>query len=74
MLIDGAVLEATQDPDYVMQWKTPAGFVELVGAQVLAVARAMRARVQTCFDREAELQRAVGAGLINGEMLDRGAS
>jgi len=72
LLINGAALEAMLDPDYVMQWKTPAGFVELGADQVLAVARAVRAHVQACFDREAELLAAVSEGVIDGEMLEEG--
>lgn len=72
LLINGAALEAMLDPDYVMQWKTPAGFVELDAGQVLAVARAVRAHVQACFDREAELLAAVSEGVIDGEMLEKG--
>lgn len=72
LLINGAALEAMIDPDYVTQWKTPAGFVEHGGAQVLAVARAVRAHVQACFDREAELLDAVEAGTFTPEMLEEG--
>jgi len=46
--------------------------VELGAAQVLAVARAMRAHVQSCFDREAELLAAVSEGVIEVEMLEEG--
>ena len=51
LLINGAALEAMLDPDYLMIWKTLAGFVELYAAQVLAVARAVREHVQVCFER-----------------------
>ena len=72
LLINGAALEAMLDPAYTMQWKTPAGFVELAGAQVLAVARAVRAHVQACFDREAELLAAVADSSITDQMLQEG--
>lgn len=72
LLINGAALEAMIDPAYTMQWKTPAGFVELDAAQVLGVARAVRAHVQACFDREAELLEALEAGTFTPEMLDQG--
>ena len=72
LLINGAALEAMLDPAYTMQWKTPMGFVELAGAQVLAVARAVRAHVQACFDREAELLAAVADGSITDQMLQEG--
>lgn len=72
LLINGAALEATFDPAYTMQWKTSAGFVELTGAQVIGIARAVRAHVQTCFDREAELLAALEAGTLTDEMLGQG--
>lgn len=70
LLINGAALEAMIDPEYVMKWKTPSGFVELAAPQVLAVARAVRAHVQACFDREAELQTAATNVTITAEMLE----
>lgn len=72
LLINGAALEATIDPEYVMQWKTPGGFVELTGEQVIGIARAVRAHVQACFDREAELLAAVADGSITDQMLQEG--
>jgi hypothetical protein len=60
-LITGAALQATVDSAYSCRWKTSAGFVELTAAQILAVAVAVRAHVQACFDREAELIPQVGA-------------
>ena len=72
LLINGAALEAMIDPAYVRQWKTPAGFVELDAAQVQGVARAVRAHVQACFDREAELLAAVADGSITDQMLQQG--
>ncbi|WNW10136.1 DUF4376 domain-containing protein [Pseudomonas sp. DTU_2021_1001937_2_SI_NGA_ILE_001] len=72
LLINGAVVEAMLDPEYVMRWKTPGGFVDLAAQQVIAVARAVRAHVQACFDREAELQAAVADGSITADLLDQG--
>lgn len=72
LLINGAALEATINPEYVMQWKTPAGFVELTGEQVIGIARAVRAHVQACFDREAQLLAELDAGTLTPEMLDEG--
>ena len=72
LLINGAAVEAMLDPSYQMQWKTPAGFVELTASQVLAVARAVRAHVQACFDREAELLAQLDAGTFESGMLDEG--
>ena len=72
LLINGAALEATIDPAYVMQWKTPGGFVELSGAQVIGIARAVRTHVQACFDREAELLAELEAGTLTEDMLEQG--
>lgn len=72
LLINGAALEATIDPNYTMQWKTPTGFVELTGQQVIGIARAVRAHVQACFDREAELLTALNAGTVTDAMLEQG--
>ena len=54
-LITGAALKAMQDSAYSCRWKTESGFVELTSLQISAVADAVRAHVQSCFDREAEL-------------------
>ena len=54
-LITGAALKAMQDSAYSCRWKTESGFVELTAPQILAIADAVRAHVQGCFDREAEL-------------------
>lgn len=54
-LITGAALQAFVDPDYTCRWKGVDGFIELTAPQILAIADAVRAHVQGCFDREAEL-------------------
>lgn len=72
LLINGAALEATIDPEYVMQWKAGDGFVQLTGAQVIGIARAVRAHVQACFDREAELLAELEAGTLTDDMLEQG--
>jgi len=54
-LITGAALKAMQDSTYTCMWKGVDGFVELTAPQILAIADAVRAHVQGCFDREAEL-------------------
>ena len=61
--IMGAAVAAMLDPAYSVQWKTAAGsFVILSAAQVIGIATAIRAHVQACFDREADLRAAVLAG------------
>lgn len=72
LLVNGAALEATIDPGYSMKWKTHAGFVELSAEQVIGISRAVRAHVQACFDREAELLSALSAGTLTHEMLEQG--
>ncbi len=57
----GAVVAAQLDPNYIVNWKTSAGFVSLDATQVLAVAQAIRAHIQACFDHEASLMAAVTA-------------
>lgn len=70
LLINGAAIEAAFDPAYTMQWKTAQGFVQLTGEQVIAVARAVRAHVQACFDREAELLALLEAGELTDAVLE----
>ena len=72
LLINGAAVEAMLDADYVMQWKTSEGFIELTSAQVIGIARAVRAHVQACFDREAELLAELDAGTLTNNMLEQG--
>lgn len=71
-LITGATVQAMLDPSYSLRWKTPAGFVDLTAEQIIGVATAVRAHVQACFDREAELLDALEAGTFTPEMLDQG--
>lgn len=45
------------DSAYTCRWKTASGFIELNAQQLLAIATAIRAHVQACFEHEAELDR-----------------
>lgn len=54
-LITGAALVAMLDSGYSLNWKTENGFIHLTALEIIAVAQAVRAHVQACFDREAEL-------------------
>lgn len=54
-LITGAALAAMLDENYTLNWKTARGFIHLTAPEIIAVAQAVRAHVQVCFDREAEL-------------------
>ena len=51
-LITGAALKATQDGTYSCTWKSESGFVTLDASTIIAVADAVRAHVQECFDAE----------------------
>lgn len=54
--LTAAALAAQIDPTSTVRWKTASGaFVVLSAEQITAVAMAVRAHVQACFDREAEL-------------------
>lgn len=61
-LVTGAALAASLDAGYTVKWKTAGGFVDLSAAQIIGIAQAIRAHVQACFDREAELVAAIDAG------------
>lgn len=67
-LITGAALAAMQDENYILKWKAVSGFVELGAEQVMSVAQAVRQHVQSCFDREAELQTAIEAAETEEEL------
>jgi hypothetical protein len=43
---------AKEDAGYTVNWKLPSGFVTLDAATIIALADAMRAHVQKCFDAE----------------------
>ncbi len=59
----GAVVAAMLDPGRPVQWKLASGrFVTLDPAQLFAMAQAVRAHVQACFDHEAGLLAALAAG------------
>lgn len=60
-LITGAALAAMLDENYSLNWKTTAGFIHLTAPEIIAVAQAVRAHVQACFDREGELAALVDA-------------
>lgn len=61
--IMGAAVAAMLDPAYSVDWKMASGaFATLTGPQIIAVAQAIRAHVQACFDREAALLADLMAG------------
>ena len=67
-LITGAALKALQDNTYTCKWKGVDGFVELTATQIIAIADAVRAHVQGCFDHEAELQPLIEAATTEAEL------
>jgi hypothetical protein len=54
-LITGAAVSAMLDPEYRLDWKAVDGWVTLTSPQIIALASAVRAHVQACFDRERTL-------------------
>ena len=60
-LITGAALAAMLDNKYSLNWKTASGFIHLTAPEIIAVAQAVRAHVQSCFDKEGELVALVDA-------------
>jgi hypothetical protein len=71
-LIASTGLSAVLDPEYRCNFKTVTGFVEIGSAQIIAIAKAVRAHVQACFDRELTLLRAIEAGEFHDDMLSQG--
>ncbi|KAE9639075.1 DUF4376 domain-containing protein [Pseudomonas sp. PB106] len=71
-LIASTGLSAILDPSYRCNFKTLNGFVEIDAGQILAIAKAVRAHVQACFDRELELLQAVEASTYSDVMLNEG--
>ena len=71
-LLTGAAFAASLDPAYQIKWKAATGFVDLTAQQIIGVASAVRAFVQACFNREAELLGAVADGSITAEILEEG--
>lgn len=54
--LTAAALAAWLDPEATLRWKFATGdFVALSAPQIIALALAVRAHVQACFDREADL-------------------
>lgn len=71
-LIASTGLSAILDPEYRCNFKTLDGFVLINATQILAIAKAVRAHVQACFDRELDLLNALESGTYTDEMLKEG--
>lgn len=59
---------AKEDPAYTCNWKLPGGFVTVNAAQIIAMADAVRAHVQSAFDREAALLTEIEAATTHTEL------
>lgn len=61
--VTGAAVQALVDSSVTVQWKlADDSFVVLTAEQILGIAQALRAHVQACFDREAEILAALEGG------------
>ena len=67
-MITGAALQAVDNPTYTCRWKTENEFLQLDAEHIKAVAKAVRAHVQACFDREADLVAQVDAAQTVNEV------
>ena len=64
MMIMGARVKASDDPDFTTQWKTEAGFVTLDAAALIAVSDAVLQHVDQCFGLEAQAMAGIDDGSI----------
>jgi len=68
-VLTAACLQAYIDSGYSLNWKTGDGtFVSLPAEQIMAFGTAVRAHVQSCFDREAELLPLIEAATTEAEL------
>ncbi|SFZ81649.1 protein of unknown function [Devosia enhydra] len=69
-ILTAAFVTALADPGYTIRWKVADGvFTTLDAPTIVAIATAVRAHVQACFDREGELTEAIMAA-GDAEALD----
>lgn len=69
-LVAGACLAAVIDSNYSVNWKCQDGtFLVLDSTQIIAVATAIRAHVQACFDREHIVLQAIEDNTFTEELL-----
>ncbi|PVZ12636.1 MULTISPECIES: DUF4376 domain-containing protein [unclassified Pseudomonas] len=71
-LITAAALAGMQDRNYICNWKTSSGFVELNAEKLTAIFMGVRNHVQACFDREAALLQMAERGAIDADTLKVG--
>lgn len=63
-MINGAYNLAMDDPDALIRFKSPAGFVTLDSATMIAIGREVGRHVQACFALEADVVDAIEAGAV----------
>lgn len=69
-LILGKRAKARENPDMTFRWKSASGeWVNLTGAQIIAIADAVADHVQACFDREGDLHDAIDAAETAEDVL-----
>lgn len=54
-ILTGAYVRAKEDSAYTVKWKTPAGFVSLTSAQIIAISDAVAKHVEKCYSAEASV-------------------
>lgn len=69
-LIMAARILAKEDANYTVKWKTASGFVVLDATQTIALADAVRAHVQGCFDAESDHITAINALNLAQDVID----
>lgn len=67
-LLTGAAVAAMLNSEYEVAWKAAGGWVTLDAASIIALASAVRAHVQSCFDRERVLSQKIEAVLTAEEL------
>ena len=68
-VLTAACLQAYIDSGYSLNWKTADGtFVSLPAEQIMAFGTAVRAHVQACFDKEAELLPLIASARTQAEL------
>jgi hypothetical protein len=64
-----ARINAKEDDTYTVNWKADNGsFVQINAATMIAIADAVSAHIQACFDREAVLSAAISAATTTAEV------
>lgn len=69
--VDGAYSFVKDNPNTVVRWKLPTGFVSLTSDQVIVMARAVGNFIEACFSTEAELYNQISSGEVTSlEQID----